>query len=517
MVSLGLGILAGVAIMVFMVLGIYRALLAYGPANGQPDLLVFSALLGSGAFMFVTAIPLALSLLYYSSDLAMLFAMPLRPRSIVTAKSFLLYLYCIPVHLVLFVPALWLQVSAAGLPPAAALGSLLALFVYPLLPISLAVLAALALMKTVNLSRYRTTLETIGMGLGVVLVVAFPVAFSRSALATLAGVAPLAGFFGLFSGMRHALPPLGWAAAAMLPGAGPWVIILSAVTPAALAAAATAAAAAGFAGDVMEHRDSARFGRNGAWRPAGAARGVVRTLLSREWAILTSSSTFIFEAAGELLVLPLLLAVYGLVIPRQYLLPALAAINGMPFLPLVLTGVIGLMTGLTTVSATSISREGRRFGISLTVPIAGRTQVSVKLLLHLLLFGPAYVLDCAIMWWLFRYPLVSLVFMLPAGFALQVLSFCVGIFFDLKRPILNWTHPQQAMKNNMNVLMGIGGSAGVVGIAAALCALLVLAGVDTLLVGCAAAMVLAGAAALLLPRLLAFADRQYSGGLELGG
>ena len=143
--------------------------------------------------------------------------------------------------------------------------------------------------------------------------------------------------------------------------------------------------------------------------------------------------------------------------------------------------------------------------------------MSVKLLLHLLLFSPAYVLDCAIMWWLFRYPLVSLVFMLPAGFALQVLSFCVGIFFDLKRPILNWTHPQQAMKNNMNVLMGIGGSAGVVGVAAALCALLVLAGVDTLLVGCAAAMVLAGAAALLLPRLLIFADRQYSGGLELGG
>ena len=46
----------------------------------------------------------------------------------------------------------------------------------------------------------------------------------------------------------------------------------------------------------------------------------------------------------------------------------------MPFLPLVLTGVIGLMTGLTTVSATSISREGMCFGISLTVPVAGRTR-----------------------------------------------------------------------------------------------------------------------------------------------
>jgi ABC-2 type transport system permease protein len=435
----GLGILAGAAMAVFMVLGVYRALLSWGTANGLPDLLPFSALLGSGSFLFVTAIPLALSLLYYSSDLAMLLAMPVRPRSILAARFFLLYLYCLPVHLVLFVPALWLQAAAAGTTAAALLGALLALFVYPLLPLSLAVLAALALMKAVNLSRWRTLLETIGMGLGTVLAVGFPLALSRSAFAALTGTAggPMPGLFGLFAGMCHALPPLAWTASAVLPGASPWAFLLSAAVPAALAAAATAAAAAGLTVDVMESRMPARPARHADRRgQAGAVRGVLRTLLGREWAILASSSTFIFEAAGELLVLPLLLAVYGLVIPRQYLLAALKAVNGTTFLPLAVTGAIALMTGLSTVSATSLSREGRHFGISLTVPVAGRTQVGAKLLLHLLLFGPAFLLDCGIAWWLFRYPPVSLVFMLPAGLAVLVLSFSAGIFFDLKRPIL---------------------------------------------------------------------------------
>jgi ABC-2 type transport system permease protein len=514
----GLGILAGAAMAVFMVLGVYRGLLSWGTANGLPDLLPFSALLGSGSFLFVTAIPLALSLLYYSSDLAMLLPMPVRSRSILAAKFFLLFLYCLPVHLVLFVPALWLQTAATGISAAAALGALLALVIYPLLPLSLAVLAALALMKAVNLSRWRTLLETIGMGIGTVLVVGLALFFSRSVMAAVTGAAgvPVSAFFGLFAGMRNALPPLAWAASAMIPGAGPLTVLFSAVTPAALAIAATAAAAAGFAADVMERSAPSR--RHAALSgQAGAVRGVLRTLLGREWAILTSSSTFIFEAVGELLVLPLLLGVYGLLIPRQYLMAAMNAINGMSFLPLALTAGIALMTGLTTVSSTSLSREGRHFGISLMVPIAGRTQVSAKLLLHLLLFSPAYLLDCAIAWLLFRYPPVSLVFMIPAGLAVLVLSFCVGIYFDMKRPFLRWTHPQQAMKSNTNALLGIGGSAGVVLVTAVPCALLVLAGMDTLLVGCAAALVFSGAAALVLPRLLAFADRQYGGGLELGG
>ena len=244
---------------------------------------------------------------------------------------------------------------------------------------------------------------------------------------------------------------------------------------------------------------------------------MVRSLVAREWSILSSNAAFIFEAIGELLILPLLLGVCGLIIPKQYLWRAMHFITAMPALSLTIMGILVLMTSLTTVSSTSISREGRRMALSLSIPVAGRTQVTAKLVLHLLFFSTACVADLAIVWVLFRYPLVSLVFMLPGGIALQVAAFAAGIYFDLKRPLLKWTHPQQAMKSNMNAAWGIGSSACIVAIIAAPCALLALRGISTLLIGCGAAAASIVLAAVLLRRLLAFADRQYGGGMELEG
>jgi len=117
----------------------------------------------------------------------------------------------------------------------------------------------------------------------------------------------------------------------------------------------------------------------------------VRRLLGREWSILSSNSTFIFQAAGELLVLPLILAIYGLILPKQILAQAMQFISSTPALSIALMGVIVLMTSLTTVSSTSISREGTRMALSLSIPVAGRTQVKAKLYFHLLLFPPPFL------------------------------------------------------------------------------------------------------------------------------
>ena len=189
----------------------------------------------------------------------------------------------------------------------------------------------------------------------------------------------------------------------------------------------------------------------------------------------------------------------------------------MPVLGLALMGVVVLMTSLTTVSSTSLSREGKRIGLSLCLPIPGRLQVRAKLYFHLLFFSTAYVVDLMIVWVLFRFPLVSLVYMLPGGIALQVVAFMAGIFFDLKRPLLTWTHPQQAMKNNINALSGIGCSAAIVILIVGPCVLAVLKGMNQMLFGCLAAGVCIVLTAVLLPRIMAFADRQYAGGLEMEG
>jgi ABC-2 type transport system permease protein len=522
---LPLAAVGGLAVLgayIFMLVGIYRALLAAGSAAGHPELLMFYALMGSWAFIFVTAVPLALSVLYYSTDMRMLLTLPVRPRDIVAAKGSLLYLYCLPVNLVFLVPALWLYLPAVGASVAAIVFALLHLVLSPLLPLGLAALLVLALMKTVNLSRFRVAFEVAGMVLGIALVLGLQVLLSRTAMAGLSGgtFEALNRFPDLYGAMSRALPPLAWAANGFVAGAGPVPVLLSLLATGAVIAAVMLLAPIDFLRGVTERRETGarRRAAPGAaplsFAPS-APRGVASSLLRREWAILSSNSTSLFEAFGEVLILPLLLGVYSVLIPKQYLGPAMEFITGSPLIGLILMGVLVSMTNLTTVSATSLSREGRLFSLSLTMPVSGRTQVKAKLLLHMLLFTTAYMVDLVICWIVFRYPLVSLVFLIPGGIALQVAGFVTGIFFDLKRPLLKWTHPQQAMKSNSNAAVGIGVSFGLVALLAAPGALLVLRGVRPFLVGCGVAAVAIVMAAILLPALLSYADKRYGGGLEL--
>jgi len=515
----GLAVLGGY---IFMLVGVYRGLLAAGTAAGHPELLMFYALLGSWAFIFVTAIPLALSVLYYSTDLRLLLTLPVRPRDIVAAKGSLLYLYCLPVNLVFLVPALWLYLSSVGVSLPAALSAVVHLLLSPLFPLALASLLVLALMKAVNLSRFRVAFEVAGMALGIALVLGLQVLLSRTAMASLSGgtFEALNRFPDLYGAMARALPPLAWAANGFVAGAGPAPLLVSLLLTAAAVVVILLLAPIDFLRGATERRESGATRRAApgaaplSFAPS-APRSVASSLLRREWAILSSNSTSLFEAFGEMLILPLLLGVYSILIPKQYLGPAMQFITGSPLIGLILMGVLVSMTSLTTVSATSLSREGRLFSLSLTMPVSGRTQVKAKLLLHMLLFTTAYAVDLVICRIVFRYPLVSLVFLIPGGVALQLAGFVIGIFFDLKRPLLKWTHPQQAMKSNSNAAVGIGVSFGLVALLGAPSALLVLRGASPFLVGCGVAAVGIVLAATLLPALFSYADRRYGGGLEL--
>ncbi len=336
-------------------------------------------------------------------------------------------------------------------------------------------------------------------------------------------LASLAKYPDLFSTLAKALPPLAWAARSFVAGSGPLPLAASLAMPLACAAAAFAAAPLGFLRDPAE-RAGARPRRRKAGdveaaRAAALGRGgsLIGGLLRREWSILTSNSTFIFEAVGEVLILPILLGVYALVLPRQMIGTVLGFITSAPWIGPAILGALVLMTNITTVSSTSISREGRLFCLSLVIPVSGRTQVKAKLALHMAMYGSAFLLDCAIAILVFKLTPLALVYFLPAGLAFQVVGFSVGMFLDLKRPILKWSHPQQAMKNNTNALGAMGGTAAIVALAGGPAALAIAKGASPLLVGCGVAAVAIALAAVLLPRLLSFADRQYNGGLEMMG
>ena len=49
-------------------------------------------------------------------------------------------------------------------------------------------------------------------------------------------------------------------------------------------------------------------------------------------------------------------------------------------------------------------------------------------------------------------------YMLPGGIICVLPGVMMGLLIDLRRPYLNWTHPQQAMNQNIHVLISMGSS-----------------------------------------------------------
>jgi ABC-2 type transport system permease protein len=246
-------------------------------------------------------------------------------------------------------------------------------------------------------------------------------------------------------------------------------------------------------------------------------RKQITALLEREWRILSSNSTFIFEGIGEILIFPILLTVFGIMYKTM---PGDLMGNlreQVPFLELAVFGGLILFTCITTVSSTSLSREGTGFTLSLSLPITGRENLKAKMLFHIIFFYPSFLLNTLLVYILLGLNPAELIYYIPGGIVLIGTTFLGDIFFDLKRPLLTWNHPQQAMKQNMNALAGMGMSILIIGIFAGIGILLLSAGLSTVLTG----LVITGAGLsaflLLYPYLGSYADRRYLQELEISG
>jgi ABC-2 type transport system permease protein len=336
---------------------------------------------------------------------------------------------------------------------------------------------------------------------------------------TMGGEITAGGLPDLFSAFARALPPVAWAAEGYIGAKALPADVLSLLATLGSFTVVMALAPLNFLRDVSERGEMKRerkITEGGAELGALVPlRSVRMSLLRREWAVITSNSTFIFQLIAELLVLPLILLIYALVLPKEILGQALDFISASPLMGLIVLAVLVMMTNISSLSSTSLSREGKLFSLSLTMPASGRTQVMAKLALHMILLFTAYLVNIAVVFALIRLPPRTLVFLLPAGPIFEIFGFSCGIFFDLKRPVLKWTHPQQAVKNTLNAMIAPAGMFILIIVLGIPSFFLIRAGIDPFLLGCLIPVVPLILDAVLLPRILGYAERQYGGGLEM--
>jgi ABC-2 type transport system permease protein len=101
------------------------------------------------------------------------------------------------------------------------------------------------------------------------------------------------------------------------------------------------------------------------------------------------------------------------------------------------------------------------------------------------------------------------------GLAALVFFGSAGVLVDVHRPLLNWTHPQQAMKSNMNVLIVMGVDFLTIAVMVLVAVGLVVAGLAPWEIGVLIAGIFGILDFFVLRSLVRAADSRYSFGFEI--
>ncbi len=195
-----------------------------------------------------------------------------------------------------------------------------------------------------------------------------------------------------------------------------------------------------------------------------SGRHAVRAIFAREWRIMNRTPIFLLNGTLVVLLVPVVL----LLMVRtgsgrgdaDSLVKMMTSANPL-FVILASAAFMVLCGSLNGTSSSAFSREGVQFWISRVIPVAPREQVAAKFLHSYLVavLGTATA-SAAAVWVLHLRPAHLLA---AAGLSLVagVLLTSVGMMIDLARPLLDWTNPQKAIKQNLNVLLAMCADIGI--------------------------------------------------------
>jgi ABC-2 type transport system permease protein len=467
--------LAGLAPLLFYYLKGIRFM--YGllaPLGQQAALLTFAILMGQ-FLILVFGFYYVLSAFYFSRDLDILVPLPVTPAQVLLSKFTVVvvneYLTASPIVVPMLV--------AYGIHARAGLSyGLKAVCVYlflPVIPLAVVSLVAVIMMRFVNVSRKKDALMIAGslVLMAGAIGLQFWVRRIPDSGPGREGLLRIFGAGGLVQKIGAKFPPSIWATRALQPetaGSGAAHLLLFVGVSVLLFCALFFVARAFFyrgllgLGEISARKH--RLTREGMAARLSAGRRPVRAIFLRELRIMNRTPIFLLNGVLSVVLIPILFILMAQAGGARRGGDALQIILllGSSNAEAVILGsalfmvICGCLNGT---AASTFSREGAQFWMSKVIPISPADQVKAKFLhsfaIALLGIVVAAVAAVAVIHAKIVYALIALPIALAAAAALTAL----GMIIDLLRPLLSWTNPQKAIKQNLNVLIAFFADAGI--------------------------------------------------------
>lgn len=434
---------------------------------GQQSYFLLMGFLGSQILVFIFGLLYVMSKYYFSNDLSHLVPLPIKPSYILSSKFITLmvseYLTSMPLYLpFVFIYGIRGNEGILYWIIAFILGVFL-----PVLPLVLSSIVIMIFMKYTNIKGKKDQLRLILGLIFIVVMIYIQVKIQQTAQKSL-----LQGedfFFNLARDsnllvrkLGVAFPPGMWGAMA-LANYGKLVGFTNLLT-------FTISAVIGFVimillseklffdGLIGNIEVSASKGR-GKKKDLEKESRVTRPYLAiamKEVKMLFKTPIYLMNSVGGVVIMPIIFLIM-IITGDESMGPLKELLQGnIHILTLASIGLIAFQGMMNSIGTTTFSREGKNFWIQRTLPIRVEDQIIGRVLASLIvqLLGIIILIACIL--FIVRVDIISILLIIILGLLGSIPMTQLGMGIDILRPMLSWSNPQQAMKQNLNVLIGMG-------------------------------------------------------------
>lgn len=434
---------------------------------GQQSYFLMLGLFASQGVVFFFGIMYVMSKYYFSNDLVHLVPLPIKPSYILGSKFVTLMISEYLTSLPIFLPFAIIYGIKGNLGFAYWLYTVLIAITLPILPLVLASILVMIFMKYTNIKGKKDLFRVIMAVIFMIILIYVQVLIQR---VTQSSISQGEDFFFnlardanlLVNKLGIAFPPAMWGTLAMANFSKftgilnlLFFIISGILGFLVMLFLSEKLFFGGLIGNIEASASKGRGKKKNLSKTSNVTKPYI-ALAKKEIIMLAKTPIYLLNSIAGVIIIPIVF-LFTIRAGDPSMDPLMNLLySNMDIVSLALIGFIAFYGIINNIGTTTFSREGSNMWIQRTLPIKVQDQINGRVLSSLIVQVLGIVVLLISVSFIIKLNLVNLLIIALIGIISSIPMTQIGMIIDILRPMLKWTNPQQAMKQNLNVLIGMG-------------------------------------------------------------
>lgn len=463
-ILIGVSILIGLGTLLALYILILNSIYIVGVQLNQPEIVLTLSIIFTQFIVMFFGIFYIMSAFYFSKDINILLPLPLKPYEVLGSKLIVVIINEYLTILPMLLPAVIIYGMGTNQGLFYWLKSFIVILLIPVIPLNISTIFIMILMRFINFRKSRDVLAVIGGLLGLFLGLSINLLVQRMPQGNEEEFIKniITKQYGMINYMGKKFPPSIWATKGLseegLQAIG--YLLLFIVVSLLMFMLLLWLGNRIFYKSLLAGQEVTRkrrvISKDELVRKYEKVSSPVASLFRREWKLLLRTPVYLLNCLSGIIVGPFMIII--IILTKDSGGKSLSIFINNPdysfYIQLIGLAFMLYIAGMNIAASTAISREGSTFWISKMIPIPAKHQVLAKFLngFSIACLG---VIMTAVMFAIFILPVQSVLLITLLGFIGSVPLTAFSLMIDMAKPKLIWNNPQEAVKQNMNGLLGM--------------------------------------------------------------